>query len=415
MEIHNSISSSSDSDEALDFWSKYTGKTTDRLFVPDKRSAGLQERQLSKKVKPDSAVVGDKHFSPEVPDEKEKSRVIAAATPQEVKPKSAMVGESELTVNRHIGRQLSSIILGGGIAVFSAPVIFAGLTAVPVVAATALTSVAVGVIGGVSTQGIAEVLNAEPTRTVRYNAHEAQRRFRSAVYNYLYTLEEPAINAIRRNIPYNDERTIEVNQNVSGVLNDGRIAENFKVYIKYAVSVEPVNNGRTFENSVPPPELLDYAENTDETYTLPRNTNYGSRLARSAAYGLVAGTLGAAATPLMAGFTFIPTVVTNTMRVGVLVGIPTVAGAGGSIINMTFNGGPTLDVTKAIELSSEVSKHVNRILACAMANGGKLKIDMVVIIGDATKAKINTSALGKLEIEGTCGIALDMHPKIGQW
>lgn len=323
---------------------------------------------------------------------------------------------AENTIERrpHWARRVASVIVGGGVAVFSAPVIYsAAVLSMPIVAATAATCIAVGALGGVSTQGVAELIDAEPTLYVHYNAQQAQARFREALRHYLASLEDPTIDAIRRNVNYRDERTIEINQRLNGTILHGNLARGFKVYIRYAVNVRAVNNGRNFENSAPPPALPTYAEGVVETYELPKNTNYGSRLAWSAAIGASTGTIGALASPLMAGFAFVPTVVTSTMRIGVFVGVPTAAGAGGSIVNMVVNGGSMIDVTQVIELSAEISNHVNVMVKCAAQNGGKLKIDMEVVIADSTKTRLNNDALGNLEILGDHGTVLNLHPRVG--
>ena len=312
-------------------------------------------------------------------------------------------------VQPHWGRRVSSIIIGGGIAVFAAPVIYAGaVLAMPVVAATCATAVAAGVIGGVSTQGVAEIIDAAPSVKVQYNANEVQKKFKQAMIKYFDYLES-AILAIRTNTDYEDKRTLHIDDSTVAHLITGTAASDFCVHVVSTVRVYKCNNGRTIENSVAAPHIPVYAEDVVGEYTVPSVTSgLGARIAWSAVYGLGVGTIGAACAPLLTGFVFVPTVVTSTMRVGVLVGLPTVSGAGSAIMNMAIGGGHTLDVTGAILLCAEISKRVERIVQCAILNGGKLEINMKVLIGK----KISASATN-MKVENVVGIALDVNPKVG--
>ncbi len=320
-----------------------------------------------------------------------------------------MAGSANIVVKPHWGRRISSIVIGGGIAVFSAPVIYAGaVLAMPVLAATGATAVAAGIIGSVSTQGISEIIDAAPSVAVRYNANETQRRFKQAMIKYFDYLES-AILAIRSDTDYEDMRTLHIDDSTTARLITGTAATDFRVHVVSAVTVKKCNNGRTLENSVDAPDIPTYAEDVAEEYTLPSVTSgLGARMAWSAVYGLGAGTLGAACAPLLTGFVFVPTVVTNTMRVGVLVGLPTVSGAGSAIINMAIGGGRTLDVTGAILLCAEISERTKRVVQCAILNGGKLEIDMKVLIGK----KIGAEAKN-MKVENVIGIAMDKKSKVG--
>ena len=160
--------------------------------------------------------------------------------------------QTQVTVRRHFGRQAVAVVTGGVIAGCAAPVILP--FALAATAGTALagyaafaTCVASAAVGGAATQGISDVISADPTVLVQYNAHMAQGRFRQAVSQYLQAAFNSAILAVRSNAHLLINRDLMVTENVAAAVLGTDMARRFGIRIKFKITVIRTDSDRTFE------------------------------------------------------------------------------------------------------------------------------------------------------------------------
>ncbi len=289
-------------------------------------------------------------------------------------------------VKKNVYRNFASVIIGGGVAVFSAPVIFGTLISYTILPtyATLYTSVASGIIGGFATQGVAELIEANPVTVVKYNAYNAQIKFRKAVIRYFTPNINSAIRAIRSGVYLNTNDKFMVQSDISADAMGKAISLEYGIHIIYNITIFK-NEERTFDTSQPPRQLRSFAENATAKFILPHQTiDTISNLMWGGLLGATAGIIGGICSTQFIGFTWIRTV--PTTNIGIFVGIPTLAGAAGSIVSVVFDNIKVIDIYGAVLLASEIKEHIARLIDCAIDNGAEITVKMTVSVGELLRA-----------------------------
>lgn len=260
------------------------------------------------------------------------------------------------------------------------------------VGAIAVSSAASGVIGATVTKIAGNVMDAEPTRTVRYYPYRAQQRFRAAVTRFLDIRLEPVLLWIRTNShgTIHDILQPELSGSLAILKCEATTGTRLTIELLFEVQPKPGTGVRPVEEGKPPLQLPEYVHQATETYDLPRETHdIFDGVGRSAINGLLVGGLGAGLvpfTPFLQHFHWLPNF--PGTPASAIVGLPTLLGIGGAATESPVPPQELETFTSHIDFAAEIATHINRVVKCASHNAVGLSYKVVVGLSDKVTVAI---------------------------
>lgn len=282
-------------------------------------------------------------------------------------------------------RSVVSVGAGAVAAAFAAPVIagFAGVTVAGVIA----TNVAVGVLGSAVTTVTNNAIDDESLE-VNYRPYDSQNKFRDNISDFLEVQLEPVIQSIRQRREDTFRRVMEVRLTDQLEVLGCAVEAGTQVILRFTFIIKrrPGTTERASpELGVAPRPLPSYSDpNATKNYRLPVGFSTATRSAlqgvgKSALFGgLVGGAVGTVLGPIAPAFHFIQTAPNG---IGILVGLPTATGIGGSAVGMAGAPSELEKISYCINFSAELQEHINQVIDCASLNQVDLQYEVRVGAG----------------------------------
>lgn len=282
---------------------------------------------------------------------------------------------------------VTSSVVGATVAIVAAPTIFAWLPAGAV--GLTMASAISGTIGSSTTRILSNSIDGSRVALIIHQ-HPAQQFYRQAVLRYLEASFESVLSAVRMNAAYEVRNRISFDVAGSMSFQRTKAKEGRRMFfdLHFRVIPQDGSNLRDFDDGIPPPNLPEYKQGSTRMVTVGDNKSLLDGVTYSLVEGALFGVAGGCVGGLFPALARPGTITTVPGKVGVIVGIPSVTGIAGPLMNLAFPSNEPDRASLFIEFVTEVQCHLNRMMRCATEN--QVGLDLSISILSASEMEVST-------------------------